>query len=159
MVTQVKAKHPISELISRCLKKDAVFFIDAKHRDQALSQLIDLYHQKYPIQGKEQLYNALLERERVASTGIGLGFALPHARLECYQDFFIMVGILNHELPWDSMDQMPVKVIFLVAGPDDKPSEYLNLLSELTLHLRDEETRKKLLTISASSQIMELFSS
>lgn len=145
--------------ISNCLSESSVFFLKAQSRDEAIAEIIDQLDAKTPLEKKDEFYQAVLEREKVASTGIGMGFAIPHARLAHYDQFFMAIGLLDQGVHWDSMDRIPVKMVFLIGGPDDKQSEYLSLLSELTLYLRDEETRKKLLTLTSPNQIIELFAS
>ncbi len=87
----------------------------------------------------------------------GLGLALPHAKLPGYKDFFIAIGVHPKGIDWGSIDGMPVRLIFLIGGPDNKQTEYLQLLSRLTTLMRDEERRKKILQSQNREAIMAFF--
>ena len=133
-------------------------FLDVKNRNEAIKKLTDCLVSCYNLEEyRDEFHQAVLEREKIASTGIGLGVAIPHAKLPQFDDFFIAIGVLEKGIDWNSMDNVDVRFIFLIAGPDDKQCDYLNLLSQLTLALRDESVRKKLLTSSSPKQIIETF--
>lgn len=159
MVTQVITNITSLSEIASYFSIDSISFLDVSSRDEAIIQLVENLAQKKGLQGKDEFLQAVLDREKIASTGIGMGVAIPHAKLSIYNDFFITVGILKNGIHWDSMDHLPVKLILLIGGPDDKQTHYLKLLSQLTLHLRNEETRKKLLTLTAPEQIIQIFQS
>lgn len=139
------------------LSRDLVVYLDASDRNEALRQLIDVVVKSGKISDGEAFYNAIIEREKIVSTGIGMGIAIPHAKLSSYEDFFIEIGILSKAVNWNSMDGFPVRLIFMIGGPDDKQTEYLQLLSALTVAIKDEERRKMLLLEKSPEKILELF--
>ncbi len=139
------------------LDPDFISFIECSTRDESLEKLVNLLHEKGKIRNKETFLQALLDREKIVSTGIGMGIAIPHAKLADYDDFFIAIGILKHGVQWGSLDGAPVRIIFMIGGPDDKQTEYLQILSGLTIAIKDEERRKKLLTLNSLKSIIELF--
>lgn len=157
--TQVSTSTGTLSDIASCIQQDAVIFLEASSRNEAISMLIEKLSESKNLIAKDEFHQAILEREKVASTGIGRGVAMPHAKLPVYNEFFIAIGVLKDPVNWDSMDGLPVKLIFLIGGPDDKQTHYLKLLSQLTLYLRDEERRKKLLTLTAPEQIIKVFQS
>ncbi len=139
------------------LQPNLVSFTDASSRDEALRLLVDLLEREGKLQDKEGYFRALLEREKVVSTGIGMGVALPHARMPGYEDFFIAVGIQKQGIDWKALDGNPVRLIFMIGGPDNKQTEYLHLLSQLTMAIKDEERRKKLLKAKTKEEVIALF--
>lgn len=143
--------------ISKYLNPDLIIFMDCTSRDEALQKLIDILEKKGKLKEKESFYQAITDREKIISTGIGMGVAIPHAKLPEYDDFFIAIGIIKTGLQWDSLDGAPVRLIFLIGGPDDKQTEYLQILSCLTVALKDEERRKKMLTLNSEEAIIKLF--
>ncbi len=157
MVIQVSSKSKSPASISTYLHANSICYLDAESPKEAINQLIESLSKDQRLKSKKEFYEAVLEREKTASTGIGMGVAIPHAKLSCYDDFFIALGILKKGIPWNSMDQADVQLIFLIGGPDDRQCHYLNLLSQLTLFLRDQGVRKKLLTITNPEQIIEIF--
>lgn len=139
------------------LNKDLVSFLNADSRDQALKAMINEIQKADKLKDAQIFFEALIERERIVSTGIGMGVAIPHAKLDGYDEFFIAIGILSKGVEWNSLDSAPVRLIFMVGGPDDKQTEYLQILSSLTMAIKDENTRKKMLTRNTPEAIIELF--
>ena len=145
--------------ISKYLDERLVVFLHhVQNRNDALLKLVDQLHEAGKLMDKDAFYQAILEREKIVSTGIGLGIAIPHAKLAGYEDFFIAIGIQSKPgIPWNSLDGHPVHCIFMIGGPDNKQTEYLKILSRLTVAIKDEERRKKMLRSLRAHQVIELF--
>ena len=150
-------RHPPLFLISKYLNPKLVVHLKVDDRDEALSSLIQLLDMEGKLLNKEAFHQAILERERIVSTGIGMGVAVPHAKLSGYSTFFIAIGVHHKGIPWDALDGVPVRLVFMIGGPDDKQTEYLQLLSRLTLAIKDEERRKKILQLNQPEDIIALF--
>jgi len=135
---------------------ELISFLSADSRDGALHTLVEILDKGGKIRDKEIFSQAIIEREKIVSTGIGMGVAIPHAKLPGYEDFFIAIGILQKGVDWNSLDGAPVRLIFMIGGPDDKQTEYLRLLCSLTFALKNEDLRKKILTLNSSEAIMQL---
>lgn len=142
--------------LSDYLDPRLVAFLDVATRDEAIRTLVEKVHQAGKLQDKYSFYEAIIDREKIVSTGIGMGAAIPHAKLSSYDNFFIAVGILKKGLDWNSLDGSPVRVIFLIGGPDDKQTEYLQILSKLTQMIKDDQIRKKLLTLNTPDELIEI---
>jgi len=146
-----------SFLISKYLNPKLVMHLKVDDRDEALSALVELLAEEKKLLDKEAFHQAIVERERIVSTGIGMGVAVPHAKLSGYTTFFIAIGIHQKGIAWDALDGVPVRLVFMIGGPDDKQTEYLQLLSGLTLAIKDEERRKKILQLNKPEDIIALF--
>lgn len=145
--------------ISKYVNPKLIVFLSAETRDEALLALIEVLKKEKKLENPLAFYQAIIDREKIVTTGIGMGVAIPHAKLPQYDDFFIVIGILSKGVDWGALDGTPVRLIFMIGGPDDKQTEYLQILSALTLALKDEERRKKLLTSDAPEGIIKLFKS
>lgn len=143
--------------ISKYLDPHLVVFLDVDSRDEAIKTMVQTIHDAGKLQDQTSFYEAIIEREKIVSTGIGMGAAIPHAKLTSYNDFFIAIGILRKGLDWKALDGAPVRVIFLIGGPDDKQTEYLQILSSLTQAIKNEQIRKKMLTLNSPQDIIDLF--
>jgi len=87
-----------------------------------------------------------------------MGVAIPHAKLQGYTGFFIAVGIQQGAgIEWNSLDSLPVRLIFMIGGPDDQQTEYLKILSQLTRAVKEEERRKKMLKAQSANEVIALF--
>lgn len=144
--------------IADYLSPNLIRFFSSKDRDEAIQTLVDALYVEGKISNAKEFQRAILEREAIVSTGIGMGIAIPHAKLPEYEDFFIVIGRLDKPVDWDSLDGSPVRLIFLIGGPDDKQTEYLQILSSLTQNIKDEERRKKILTLNSPHDIIQLLS-
>lgn len=143
--------------ISKYLDSNLVQFLKADTRDEALKAMSINLFQHGKIDNPDVFYKAIIDREEIVSTGIGMGVAIPHAKLASFNHFFIALGILQKGLDWDSLDGSPVRLIFMIGGPDDKQTEYLQILSKLTQAIKDEERRRKMLTLNSTNAIIDLF--
>lgn len=144
--------------ISNYLDERLVSFLDVDQRNAALEQLVDSLDSQGKLLDKQAFYKAILEREKIVSTGIGMGVAIPHAKLEGYRDFFIAIGIQSKRgIEWNALDGQPVRLIFMIGGPENKQTEYLKILSRLTFAIKDEERRKKLLKATSVQEVIALF--
>jgi PTS system nitrogen regulatory IIA component len=144
--------------IADYLDSRLIAFLEAQTRDRAIDELIDLLDEEGYLPRKEAFREAIFDREAIVSTGIGMGVAVPHAKLKDFTDFFIAVGIQKgNGLDWNAMDQAPVRLIFMIGGPEDRQSEYLQILSLLTSVIRDVDLRKKLLNAKDPQEAFELF--
>lgn len=139
------------------LDPSLVAFLDVDTRDDALEKLVDLLHSFHKIEDRDAFLHAIMEREKIVSTGIGSSVAIPHAKLTGFDEFFIAIGILQRGVDWHAMDHAPVRLVFMIGGPDDKQTEYLQLLSALTIAIKDDERRKALLKENSAEKIIELF--
>lgn len=143
--------------IAKYLDPNLVGFLNVETRDEAISAMVDLIDKAGYLHDREAFYQAILGREKIVSTGIGMGVAIPHAKLSSYDNFFIAIGIPTKPIHWNALDGSPVRVIFMIGGPDDKQTEYLQILSQLTHAIKDEARRKKLLTLNTTIDIIQLF--
>lgn len=145
--------------IADYLDSNLISFLDADSRNEAIEALIDLLDEEGHLTNVDAFRTAIFDREKLVSTGIGMGVAIPHAKLKGFEDFFIAIGIQQKKgLEWNALDKAPVRLIFMIGGPDDRQTEYLQILSLLTSAIRDVDLRKKLLNAQTPTQVLELFS-
>jgi PTS system nitrogen regulatory IIA component len=143
--------------ISKFLDSKQVVFTDAKKRDLVIHQLVDVMSHSGRLKDAQGFFKAIIDREKIVTTGIGMGVAIPHAKQHEFNDFFIVVGVLREGVDWSSLDGTPVRLVFLIGGPDDKQTEYLQILSALTLAIKDEERRKKIVNAGSAEEVIKLF--
>lgn len=144
--------------ISSYLDENLVVFLDEENRDSVIEKLVDKLANAGKLTDQSAFHTAIMDRERIVSTGIGIGVAIPHAKLPEYSDFFIAIGIQRQKgVEWNALDGSAVRLIFMIGGPDHKQTEYLRILSRLTQAIKDETRRKKLLKALSQSEVIELF--
>lgn len=104
----------------------------------------------------DELAEAVLERERVLSTGIGGGVALPHARTAVVPSLALAAGTSPDGVEFAALDGRPVRLIFLLAGPVDTAGDHVRALSRLSRLLAEEELRERLLACGGPEEFLEV---
>jgi fructose-specific phosphotransferase system IIA component len=110
-----------------------------------LEEMVEILYENQQIQDKEKLLAALFEREKLMSTGVGEGVAIPHAKIEGIQNIIAAFGITAHDVDFNSLDNKPVRLIFLLVGPVEQPKLHLTALSRISRLLHEGQFRQKLL--------------
>ncbi len=91
-----------------------------------------------------ELLSAVMEREKLGTTGIGGGIAIPHAKAPSVPRMMLAVGRSASGIPYRSLDGGPVYLIFLLVAPPQKPGPHLQVLARLARVLRDDEIKRRL---------------
>jgi PTS system nitrogen regulatory IIA component len=145
--------------ISDYLDSRLITFLQSSTRDEAIDQLVDLLDEEGVLAEKEVFRQAIFSREQIVSTGIGMGVAVPHAKLKELPHFFLAIGIQQKRgLDWNALDKTPVRLVFMIGGPENRQTEYLQILSLLTSAVRDADLRKQLLNVQTAEEVVELLS-
>jgi len=143
--------------ISNYLCDELVCFLNEPSKDAVLSKLIEASLKAKKLVDEKEFSTAIFEREKIVSTGIGMGVAIPHAKLSNLEEFFICIGILDRGVDWHALDGAPVRLVFMIGGPDDRQTEYLQILSTITQIVRDEALRRDLFSAQNSQEVIKLF--
>jgi mannitol/fructose-specific phosphotransferase system IIA component (Ntr-type) len=91
-----------------------------------------------------QVLQAVEERESVLSTGIGFGVAIPHARSSAVSELSVVGGLSPVPVPYDSIDGDPVRLFFLIVGPEASAGQHVKVLSRIARLVRRETLREQL---------------
>lgn len=129
--------------ISTILKPDLVTFLQNKEKEEVLKELVALVVKGQYIKDSKSLFEQLCARERIMSTGIGLGIGVPHVRFNEIKDPLIVIGVSKEAIThYDSLDNQPVQIIFMVLVAQGQHKEYIRILSGIAKVLKNEEFRK-----------------
>ena len=94
--------------------------------------------------GLEQVLGAVEDRESVLSTGIGFGVAIPHARSPAVRELAIIAGVSAEPVPYESIDGEPVRLFFLIVGPESSAGLHVKILSRIARLVRRDGVRRQL---------------
>jgi len=139
--------------------KEKLFIADIKSvkKEQALSELLDLFVAEKYIRNREIVFDMLLQREMLGSTGIGKGVAIPHGRTTATPDVLIAFGKSEAGIDFDAVDHKPVHLLFMVlAPPNDEGNIYLPILGSLVTVLNESANRKKLQKVSSYAEFLPI---
>lgn len=104
----------------------------------------------------KRIYDALAERERLGTTGIGTGVAIPHCRLSELDRLYGMFARLERPVPFEAIDDQPVDLVFLLLAPADAGAEHLRALARVSRLLRDKAMCEKLRGANSSDALYAL---
>jgi nitrogen PTS system EIIA component len=132
-----------------------VFAARASNKNQLLQDLTSRAATLLNLDAR-MIFGALQAREELGSTGLGNGFALPHARVEGLGRLFGMFTRLNRPIHFDSIDGKPVDLVFLLLIPPTAGSEHLGALAAVSRHLRDQEFAARLRKAASAAALCKL---
>jgi len=131
----------ISEIL---IKEGIILDLKEKGKIEVIKKLGERLISLGYVTNSDEFFGEILKRENLESTGIGMGIAIPHARSKAVKDLVIVFGRSQEGVDFSSLDGKPAHLIFLIAGPEDKKSEYLFALAKLSKLLRKDEVRIEL---------------
>lgn len=144
--------------IERIVDRSRIHLIDVTKKSEALQLLIDSIMTVPGLKNRDEFEAAVLHREELMSTGIGLGVAVPHVRLGALTSLHVAIGISKHAIyDWESLDSQPVRIVVMVAAGKGQHQEYIRLLAYLSSILKNEFMRQQLLDADDTKVISTIF--
>jgi len=142
----------IQELISpECVE----ISMPATSKKRLLEQLSGLMRSDEPDFDENAAFQSLLDRERLGSTGIGHGVALPHGRLKGLTKAIGAFATLKDEVDYDSIDHEPIKMVFALLVPEHATEDHLQLLARIASVLNNDAVRDKILRAKSKDEIYQ----
>ena len=126
----------------------------ARDRDNAIREIIETMNDDIP--DIDTAYSAVLEREKIMTTGVGNEIAIPHCKYPETDHFIIGMGISKDGIDFKAIDNRDVKLIFLLIGPEDDPQGHIKLLSRISRLMNNAEFRSKLIDSSSAQVALKL---
>lgn len=126
-------------------------------KKRLLEALARLLASEHPALNPDMIFERLLERERLGSTGLGHGIALPHARIKEVKDALGAFVSTAKGVDYDAMDGEPVDLAFALLVPESATEEHLQLLAQLAGLFSDARVRKRLRDADSADGILRVF--
>lgn len=130
----------IDELIS---PEAVVADLRATSKKHALQELAEIAAEVTGLEARA-VFDVLLERERLGTTGIGNGIAIPHGRMPQLDQLYGVFARLSKPIDYDAIDERPVDLIFLLLAPESAGADHLKALARVSRLLRDQSVCEKL---------------
>jgi mannitol/fructose-specific phosphotransferase system IIA component (Ntr-type) len=129
----------------------------SRDKFKAIEELASSFSGTSVCKSVDELIAALVDREKIMSTGIGFGIAIPHAKIKGVREIAFAVGISQSGIDFDSMDGKPVHIIILFAAGERQQKDYLTLLSRIMSILKDESVRAQIINSGSADEIIKIF--
>ena len=140
-------------LISKLLlESNVILDLDVASKKRVFEQAGLLFENNNQI-ARSQVFDSLFAREKLGSTGLGQGIAIPHGRIKGLKEAVGAVVRLRHPVAFDAPDGQPVNLIFVLLVPEKATDMHLQILSELAQMFSDKALREKLLTGSTPAEV------
>jgi fructose PTS system EIIBC or EIIC component len=144
--------------ISDILTEDLIVTgLEGDSKDDIIDKMVDLVGTSPKVLDIDKVRKAIFERERIMSTGVGNGFAIPHGKTDAVSDIVAGFAVTERPIDYESLDEKPVRLVFLLVGKDNLVGPHIKLLSRISRLMNKEEFRRKLLEQPSPADILELF--
>ena len=132
--------------------------LQAAGRDEVIGELLSRLVEMGRLSPEqlEPAMKAIVRREALGSTAIGRGVAVPHARVKGLDQIVIAVGLTKEGVEFNALDGEPVHAVFLVAGSEEAPDEYLAVMQKIGGLMQDSDFRRFLLRARTPGEVLEL---
>lgn len=126
-------------------------------KNEIIDAMIELVGSLPSVTDKEKVREAIFERERIMSTGVGKGFAVPHGKTDAVTDIIGAFAVTAQPIDYQSLDEQPVRLVFLLVGRDNMVGPHIKLLSRISRLMNKDEFRKRLLEAETPARVIEAF--
>ena len=145
--------------VSELLKPEFIISeLKGESKEDIINELIDLFKNDSRVEDIEKVRSAVLDREKVMSTGVGKGFAIPHGKTNAVKEIVGAFGRVKDGIDYDSLDGNPVNLVFLLVGKDNLISTHIKLLSRISRLMNKDDFRHRLMEANNADEIVKLFS-
>ncbi len=144
-------------MLRNLLSPDTIVELKSSNKRDALRELAKIASFKNGI-SEEIIFNTIWEREKLSSTGIENGVALPHSKIPGIQNFYLIIGISKNGVDFKSIDKKLTNIIFLLLYPESSTDEHLKLLAEICDIMSIEKVRNSIKNIESPEELIKILS-
>lgn len=142
--------------LSEMITKDRIVDLKNKTKQDVLQELVDVISAAPEVTDKNDFFISIMKREKIMSTGIGIGLAVPHVKIDSVKDFVMAIGRKKEGIDFDSLDGKPVYLVIMIGANTEQRDDYLKVLAKISLLLKNPEFREKMMNVSNADEIIEL---
>ena len=143
--------------VTTFLKRECIIKeLKAATKEAALAELAAVLTHAGSTDDQDEMVKVLMARERLGSTGIGDGIAIPHGKICGLDDLMISIGRSNKGVDFNAMDGKPVHLFFLLMAPENFSGQHLKVLARISRLLKDSVLRKKLMEAESPDELFNL---
>ncbi len=132
--------------------------LQASEKTEVLEHLVEAVMTTHPELGTQEILDVLLEREKLGSTGIGDGIAIPHGKSANVTQIISGFGLSKEGIDFDSLDGKPANLFFLLVAPENSVGVHLKMLARISRMLKNSDFQKKLLQANSQQEIYQVIS-
>ncbi len=128
-------------------------------KEKIIEEMVGVIADSVKLENKAEILKAVLDREAVMSTGVGDEVAIPHGKTESLNEIIAALGITKDPIDFNSLDDKPVRLVWLLIGPQDKTGPHLKALSRISRLMHKKEFRERLIETKTPKDAIEVIDS
>jgi len=140
--------------LANLITLDRIVDLKAATKNDALKELFGVMRAAPEITNGNDFEASVLERERILTTGIGLGIAIPHVKIPSVSNFVMALGRSRAGIDFDALDGLPVHIVLLIASSDKQRDDFLKVLAKVVLLFKHESFRRRILKAIDPEEIL-----
>ncbi len=137
-------------------KNNITFNIQPDDKFKLLEKLIDFLTDSNKLKIKEEIKKAIIKRERLETTAIGGGIAIPHAKIKGIKNTYVACAIIKDGVDFKSLDSKPVDLFFIMISCSSDPDAHIKALSKLAGILNNKEICKKIRKATSPGEVLKI---
>jgi mannitol/fructose-specific phosphotransferase system IIA component (Ntr-type) len=146
-----------SVLLSELLNPDRVKVpLQGATKEALLEELVGVLHAGGAVSDPAEVLRAVRAREEVLSTGIGSGVAIPHGKSNAAPELAMAAGVLPTPVEFEALDGEPVRLVFMLVGPESAAGAHVKALSRISRLVRREELRDRLSSVASAEEFLRV---
>lgn len=143
--------------ISDNLAKDLVIYeLESSDKSGVLKEMVSTLNAAGIEVDAEKALKVLNDREKLGTTGIGDGIAIPHGKLEGLEKIVVVVGRSGEGIDFESLDMQPCKIFFMVLAPEKGAGAHLKILAQISRQLKDSAYRRAFIETGDEAELFRL---
>ena len=143
--------------LAEYLDKDLIISdLSARTKSEVLAELVSPLARKYPGLDSQRISQILMDREKLGTTGIGDGIAIPHGKMDSIEQILIIIGRSHDGVDFASLDHKPATTFFTVLAPSAVVGLHLKLLAQVSRLLKDDAFRQAFATAAGQDELWHL---
>lgn len=131
--------------------------LKSSKKDEVLEELIKLLATSPNVTDEKELRTKIFERERISSTGVGVGMAIPHVKIPSIKDFVVAVGRHPKGIDFDSLDGKPTHLVVMIGCNNAQSGDFLRVLARLVTKLKEASIQQRVLEAESPKQVRDIF--
>ncbi len=137
--------------------KNILLELEVEYKFDAINALVDTFVDVIDNELLEEIREAIISREKIMSTGIGQGLAIPHGKIDAITQNYAAFARLKEPIEFNSIDSKPVQLLFLMVSPYSDQRSHIRLLSRVSTLMNYDDFRSNLLIVRNQEDLIELF--
>lgn len=126
-------------------------------KEEVIRELLEVLAEANRLEDREEVFAALMERERKMSTGIQHGVAIPHAKTKAVKSLVACIGLKPEGVDFEALDGQPSRIFIMTLSPVDRVGPHVQFLAEVSMVIQTEKARERLLQAKSPQDVLSVF--